>query len=62
MRETTMMLEQKLADEHAARLKAEETALEAQQRSEDQIRKLRDDLQKAEEELRKRGETKCAIL
>ncbi|XP_061988614.1 immune-associated nucleotide-binding protein 9 isoform X1 [Rosa rugosa] len=62
MRETTMMLEQKLADEHAARLRAEETAQEAQQRSEDQIRKLRDDLQKAEEELRKRVESKCAIL
>ncbi|PRQ20523.1 putative P-loop containing nucleoside triphosphate hydrolase [Rosa chinensis] len=62
MRETTMMLEQKLADEHAARLRAEETAQEAQQRSEDEIRKLRDDLQKAEEELRKRVESKCAIL
>ncbi|XP_061988617.1 immune-associated nucleotide-binding protein 9 isoform X2 [Rosa rugosa] len=37
MRETTMMLEQKLADEHAARLRAEETTQEAQQRSEDEI-------------------------
>ncbi|KAK9929821.1 hypothetical protein M0R45_026900 [Rubus argutus] len=62
MRETTMMLEQKLADEHAARLRAEENAQEAQQRSVDEIRKLRDDLQKAEEELRKRSESKCAIL
>ncbi|KAM5574940.1 hypothetical protein ABKV19_014070 [Rosa sericea] len=43
MREKTMMLEQKLADEHAARLRAEETAQQAQQRSEDEIRKLRDD-------------------
>lgn len=62
MRETTMILEQKLADEHAARLRAEENAQEAQQRSVDEIRKLRDDLQKAEEELRKRAESKCAIL
>ncbi|KAM5574941.1 immune-associated nucleotide-binding protein 9-like [Rosa sericea] len=45
IRENTMMLEQKLAGEHAARLRAEETAQEAQQRSENEIQKLSDDLQ-----------------
>ncbi|KAM5574938.1 immune-associated nucleotide-binding protein 9-like [Rosa sericea] len=46
MRVNTMTLEQKLADEHAARLRAElQIAREAQQRSENEIRGLRYDLQ-----------------
>ncbi|KAM5574966.1 hypothetical protein ABKV19_014086 [Rosa sericea] len=45
MRENTMMLEQKLADEHAARRRAEQIAPEVQQRSENEIRGLRYDLQ-----------------
>ncbi|XP_062029620.1 immune-associated nucleotide-binding protein 9-like [Rosa rugosa] len=59
MRENTTMLEQKLADEHAARLRAEETAQEAQQRSENEIRNLSYELQA---EKRKRGRSKCAIM
>ncbi|KAM5574946.1 immune-associated nucleotide-binding protein 9-like [Rosa sericea] len=59
MRENTTMLDQKLADEHAARLRAEETAQEAQQRSENEIRNLSYELQA---EKRKRGRSKCAIM
>ncbi|KAL4018601.1 hypothetical protein IC575_022201 [Cucumis melo] len=63
LRETTMRLEQQLAEEQAARLKAEENAQHAQRKSNDEIRQLREHLQKAEEELRKRGESSnCAIL
>ncbi|XP_038874764.1 immune-associated nucleotide-binding protein 9-like [Benincasa hispida] len=63
LRETTVRLEQKLAEEQAARLKAEEHARHAQRESSDEIRKLRENLQKAEEELRRRGESShCTIL
>lgn len=62
LRETTIRLEQQLADEQAARLRAEENAQMAQMRSDDEIRKLRENLMRAEEELRKRGEGMCAIL
>ncbi|PQQ16107.1 protein AIG1-like [Prunus yedoensis var. nudiflora] len=62
LRETTIRLEQQLADEQAARLRAEENAQMAQMRSDDEIRKLRENLMRAEEELRKRGDGKCAIL
>ncbi|KAK7404203.1 hypothetical protein VNO78_04886 [Psophocarpus tetragonolobus] len=60
--EATTRLEQQLAEEQAARLKAEENAMSAQMRSDDEIRKLREHLEKAQEELRKRGEGRCAIL
>lgn len=60
MKETTTKLEQQLAEELAARLKAEENALAAQMRSDNEIRKLRENLEKAQDELRKRGG--CAIL
>ncbi|XP_022152452.1 immune-associated nucleotide-binding protein 9-like [Momordica charantia] len=62
LRETTMRLEQQLAEEQSARLKAEEHAQKAQKESNDEIRKLREHLQKAEEELRRRGESRCTIL
>ncbi|KAB1210897.1 Protein AIG1 [Morella rubra] len=62
LRETTDRLEQQLAEEQAARLKAEEVAYLAQKRSNDEIRRLREHLEKAEEELRKRSENRCAIL
>lgn len=66
LRETTCWLEQQLAEEHAARLQAEEKAQEAQKRSNDEIRKLRENLEKAQnetEELRKRAQSgKCVIL
>lgn len=57
-----MRLEQQLAEEQSARLKAEEHAQKAQKESNDEIRKLREHLQKAEEELRRRGESRCTIL
>lgn len=58
-----MRLEQQLAEEQAARLKAEENAQHAQRKSNDEIRQLREHLQRAQEELRKRGESSnCAIL
>lgn len=66
LRETTVRLEQQLAQEQAARMKAEKSALAAQQKSNDEIRKLRENLEKAKketEELRKQAESgKCAIL
>lgn len=62
LREVTTRLEQQLAEEQAARLKAEENATQAQKRSDDEIQKLRENLEKAHEELRKRGEGRCAIL
>ncbi|KAM5574977.1 hypothetical protein ABKV19_014093 [Rosa sericea] len=61
MREKTMMLEQKLADEHAARLRAEETAQKAQQSSQDEIRKLRGDLE-AERRRKQKPDKICAIM
>lgn len=61
LREATTRLEKQLAEEQAARLKAEENAMRAQKRSDDEIRKLREHLEKAQEELRKRGD-RCAIL
>ena len=51
-----------MAEEQAARLKAEENAMLAQKRSDEEIRKLREHLEMAHEELRKRGENRCAIL
>ncbi|XP_057531961.1 immune-associated nucleotide-binding protein 9-like isoform X2 [Amaranthus tricolor] len=66
LKETTQRLEQQLAKEQAARLKAEEKALAAQAKSNDEIRKLRENLEKAKketEELRKQAASgKCAIL
>ncbi|KAL2329416.1 hypothetical protein Fmac_022843 [Flemingia macrophylla] len=62
LREATRRLEQQLADEQAARVKAEEKAMLAQMRSDEEIQKLREHLEKAHEELRKRGESRCAIL
>ncbi|MQM02408.1 hypothetical protein Taro_035175 [Colocasia esculenta] len=66
LRDTTKRLEQQLAEEHAARLKAEEIAEAAQMRSNDEIRKLRESLERAQretEDLRKRAESaRCAIL
>ncbi|KAJ0025282.1 hypothetical protein Pint_07443 [Pistacia integerrima] len=65
LKETTSKLEQQLAAEQAARLKAEEKAQAAQMKSNDEIRKLRENLEKAKmetEELRKQAESRCAIL
>ena len=66
LKETTLRLEQQLAEEQVARLKAEEMAYAAQMKSNDEIRKLRENLEKAQretDELRKRAESgKCAIL
>lgn len=66
LRETTWRLEQQLAEEQAARLKAEENAQAAQMKSNDEIRQLRENLEKAQretDELRKRAESaKCLIL
>ncbi|KAI3717682.1 hypothetical protein L1987_69449 [Smallanthus sonchifolius] len=66
LNETTIRLEQQLAEEQIARLKAEEMANAAQMKSNDEIRKLRETLERAQretEELRKRAESgKCAIL
>lgn len=65
LKETTTRLEQQLAEEQAARLKAEEIAQLAQKKSNDEIRKLRENLERAQretEELRKQAESRCAIL
>ncbi|KAJ0746150.1 putative AIG1-type guanine nucleotide-binding (G) domain-containing protein [Helianthus annuus] len=66
LKETTTRLEQQLAEEQVARLKAEEMAYAAQAKSNDEIRKLRENLERAQretEELRTRAESgKCAIL
>ncbi|KAL7200062.1 hypothetical protein ACSBR2_022217 [Camellia fascicularis] len=66
LRETTHRLELQLAEEQAARLKAEEIAQAAQMRSNDEIRKLREHLERAQretDELRKQAESgRCAIL
>lgn len=62
LKEATARLEQQLAEEQAARLKAEESAKLAQIKSDDEIRKLRKHLEMAQEELRKRGENRCVIL
>ncbi|KAH9725188.1 Immune-associated nucleotide-binding protein 9 [Citrus sinensis] len=66
LKETTTRLEQQLAEEQAARLKAEEVAQLAQMKSNDEIRKLRENLERAQretEELRKQAEKGgCAIL
>lgn len=68
MKAITDRLEQQLAKEQAARLKAEASAQEAQMKSKDEIKKLRDSLERAQrenEEFRKRAENGnggCAIL
>ncbi|KAF5732784.1 protein AIG1 [Tripterygium wilfordii] len=64
LRETNSRLEQQLAAEQAARLKAQEMAQLAQEKSNDEIRKLRENLEKAQketEELRSRAKS-CHIL
>ncbi|KAK1553749.1 hypothetical protein Q3G72_003050 [Acer saccharum] len=61
LRETTTRLEQQLAEEQAARLRAEEIAHIAQEKSNDEIRKLRENLERAQretEELRKQAESR----
>lgn len=50
LKETTVRLEQQLAEEQAARLKAEELAQLAQMKSNDEIRKLRENLERAQKE------------
>ncbi|KAK3014977.1 hypothetical protein RJ639_010334 [Escallonia herrerae] len=66
LRETTLRLEQQLAEEQAARLMAEEKAQAAQMQSNDEIRKLREHLERAQKEtaeFRKQAESgRCAIL
>ncbi|KAH7568274.1 hypothetical protein ACOSQ2_009523 [Xanthoceras sorbifolium] len=68
LKETTTRLELQLAEEQAARLKAEEIANLAQKKSNDEICKLRENLERAQretEELRqqaKQAESRCAIL
>ncbi|KAH9781273.1 Immune-associated nucleotide-binding protein 9 [Citrus sinensis] len=66
LKETTIRLEQQLAEEHAARLKADEAAQLAQMKSNEEICKLRENLERVQweaEELRKRAEKEgCAIL
>ncbi|KAJ6759635.1 hypothetical protein OIU79_024660 [Salix purpurea] len=60
LKEATGNLERQLAEEHAARLRAEENAQFEQRKSNEEIRMLRESLQKAHEELSKKGG--CAIL
>ncbi|KAI5567509.1 hypothetical protein BDE02_13G094900 [Populus trichocarpa] len=60
LKEATGNLERRLAEEHAARLRAEENAQSEQRKSNEEIRMLRESLEKAQEELRKKGG--CAIL
>ncbi|KAH9725241.1 Immune-associated nucleotide-binding protein 9 [Citrus sinensis] len=66
LKETTIRLEQQLAEEHAARLKADGAAQLAQMKSNEEICKLRENLERVQweaEELRKRAEKEgCAIL
>ncbi|EEF52958.1 aig1, putative [Ricinus communis] len=65
LRETTNRLEQQLAEEQAARLKAEEKAQLAQMKSNDEIRQLRENLERAQketQELRRQAESRCNIL
>ncbi|KZV57104.1 hypothetical protein F511_05978 [Dorcoceras hygrometricum] len=66
LRETTHRLELQLAEEQAARLKAEATAQAAQIKSNEEITKLRENLERAQketEELRKQAESgRCSIL
>ncbi|KAK6940347.1 AIG1-type guanine nucleotide-binding (G) domain [Dillenia turbinata] len=66
LKEATQRLEHQLAEEQAARLKAEEIAQAAQQKSNDEIRKLRERLESAQretEELRRQAQSgRCAIL
>ncbi|GAU37927.1 hypothetical protein TSUD_269420 [Trifolium subterraneum] len=63
LKEATTRLEQQLANEQAARLKAEQLANSAQMKSNDEIKKLRRHLEEAHEELRKReAKPSCAIL
>ena len=60
LKEATGNLERRLAEEQAARLRAEESAQSEQRKSNKEIRMLRESLQKAREELNKNGG--CAIL
>ncbi|OVA00138.1 AIG1 [Macleaya cordata] len=66
LRETTQRLEQQLAEEQAARMKAEEIAQKAQMKSSNEIHELRRSLERAQketEELRlKAASGRCAIL
>nr|GMD21633.1 immune-associated nucleotide-binding protein 9 [Ipomoea batatas] len=66
LKETTHRLEEQLAKEHSARLQAEASAREAQERSNDEIRKLRENLERAQretEELRMQARNSgCHIL
>ena len=66
LRVTTDRLELQLAEEQAARLRAEEIAQAAQMKSNDEIRQLREHLERAQrvaEELRQQAESgRCAIL
>ncbi|TXG52049.1 hypothetical protein EZV62_021218 [Acer yangbiense] len=66
LRETTTRLEQQLAEEQAARLKVEENAQIAQEKSKDEIRKLGENLESAKRETQKLSQKvdgkKCAIL
>ncbi|XP_019176796.1 PREDICTED: immune-associated nucleotide-binding protein 9-like [Ipomoea nil] len=66
LKETTHRLEEQLAKEHNARLQAEANAREAQERSNDEIRKLRENLERAQretEELRRQAANGgCHIL
>ncbi|XP_038998314.1 immune-associated nucleotide-binding protein 9-like, partial [Hibiscus syriacus] len=64
MKETTARLEQQLAEEQAARLKAEEMEQLTQMKLNDEILKLRENLERAQketEELRKQA-ARCTIL
>ncbi|OVA16331.1 AIG1 [Macleaya cordata] len=66
LKETTQRLEHQLAEEQAARLRAEQFAQVAQMQSNDEIRKLRESLERAQretEELRELARSgRCAIL
>ncbi|XP_019176478.1 PREDICTED: immune-associated nucleotide-binding protein 9-like [Ipomoea nil] len=66
LKETTHRLEEQLAKEHSARIQAEASAREAQERSNDEIRKLRENLDKAQRETkelhRQAANNGCHIL